>query len=285
MSEKLSAEETEETSGEVSLSWTGLTHPGRYRKNNEDAFLALTFNAEGLQYLGKTGTSSLDRGDFVFAVSDGMGGANAGEFASRIAVQKIAELLPKTFKLGAYGMQRGFTEILRELFQRIHKEMTEMSGYYEECHGMGTTLSLGWMSPGWMHFCHIGDSRIYYFPKDGGSRQLTEDHTHAGWLFRTGKINERQARTHVERNLLQQVLGGKCLKIDPQVGSINIEPGDRFAFCTDGVTDGLWDRRVEELVRNPPPRFADLLPANRLVQDALEESGRDNITAVVVEIQ
>lgn len=269
----------------LSLSWSGLTHPGRFRKNNEDAFRALTFNDQGLQYLGKTGVESMKRGDFVFAVSDGMGGANAGEFASQIAVQKISELLPKTFKLAVYGLQRGFSDILVELFQRIHKEMTEMSVVYEECRGMGATLSLGWFSPGWMHFCHIGDSRIYYLPKDGGRKQLTEDHTHVGWLFRSGKINEREARNHAERNMLQQVLGGKCLKIDPQIGSVGIEPGDRFVFCSDGVNDGIWDRRIEELVRNPPPRFVDLEPANRLVQDAMEESGRDNITALVVEVQ
>lgn len=269
---------------EMGLEWSGLTHPGRYRKNNEDAFLAVTFNAEGLQYLGKTGMAPMDRGDFVFAVSDGMGGANAGEFASRIAVQKIAELLPKTFKLGAFGMLRGQTDILHELFERIHQEMTKMSRSYEECSGMGATLSLGWMSPGWMHFCHIGDSRIYYLPKDGGYRQITEDHTHAGWLFRKGKINERQAKSHHERNILQQVLGGKSSTIDPQVGSVGIDPGDRFVFCSDGINDGVWDRRIEELIRNPPPRFKDLEPANRLVKDALEESGRDNLTAVVVDV-
>lgn len=269
---------------ELVVNWTGLTHPGRFRQNNEDAFLALTFNMEGLQYLGKSGAEKLDKGDFVFAVSDGMGGANAGEFASRIAVQKIAELLPKSFKLAAYGMQRGFSDILVELFQRIHKEMTQMSAYYEECRGMGATLSLGWISPGWLHFCHIGDSRIYYLPKDGGRKQITDDHTHAGWMYRSGKINEREARNHPERNILQQVLGGKCLKIEPQVGSVGIESGDRLVFCTDGIVDGVWDRRIEELLRNPPPRFKDLSPADRLVQDALEESGRDNLTAVVVEI-
>lgn len=281
----MSDETTEgSVSDSMSLSWTGVTDPGRFRPNNEDAFLALTFNVEGLQYLGSKGVASIDQGDFVFAVSDGMGGANAGEFASQIAVQKIAELLPKTFKLAAYGMPRGFSEILIELFQRIHKEMTTMSSHYEECRGMGATLSLGWISPGWFNFCHIGDSRIYYLPKEGGRRQLTDDHTHAGWLFRKGKINEREARMHGERNLLQQVLGGKCLKIDPQVGSVGIEVGDRFVFCSDGIVDGVWDRRIEELVREPPPRFAELDPAHRLMQDAKEESGRDNLTAVVVEI-
>ncbi|MDQ8205320.1 protein phosphatase 2C domain-containing protein [Pelagicoccus sp. SDUM812003] len=266
------------------LRWDGMTHPGRFRKNNEDAFLALTFDALQVRYLGKSGESATETGDFVFAVSDGMGGAKSGEFASRIAVQKITELLPKSFNLGALGVDRGFSDILVELFQRIHKEMTQMSAYYEECRGMGATLSLGWFSPGMMHFCHIGDSRIYYLPSVGGLKQITEDHTHVGWLQRSGQINEREARNHPERNQLQQVLGGKCRQIAPQVGSVVVEPGDRFLFCSDGVMDGVWDRRIEELLRQPPPRFAELRPAERLIKDSMEESGRDNITALVVEV-
>lgn len=277
--------EKSENESASTVHWSGVTHQGRFRKNNEDAFLALTFDAKEVRYLGKSGDSNLDRGDFVFAVSDGMGGANAGEFASRIAVQKIAELLPKSFNLGAIGVNRGFSEILIELFQRIHKEMTQMSIYYEECRGMGATLSLGWFSPGWMHFCHIGDSRIYYLPKEGKMKQLTEDHTHVGWLFRSGKINEREARTHPERNMLQQVLGGKCLQIAPQVGSVGVDPGDRFVFCSDGVNEGVWDRRIEELLRQPPRRFAEMEPAVRLIKDSMEEVSRDNLTAVVVEIR
>lgn len=276
--------EEEKSAPPLAVRWSGMTHPGRYRKSNEDAFLALTFDAREVRYLGKTGEAEVDGGDMVFAVSDGMGGANAGEFASRIAVQKITDLLPKSFKLGAIGVDRGFTDILNELFLRIHKEMTQMSAYYEECRGMGATLSLGWISPGWLHFCHIGDSRIYYLPKGGGLKQLTEDHSHVGWLKRSGKINEREARLHSDRHILQQVLGGKCDQINPQVGSVGFERGDRFVLCTDGVNDGVWDRRIEELVRQPPERFKELDPAHRLVKDSMEESGRDNLTALVVEI-
>lgn len=267
------------------LHWTGLTHPGRFRQNNEDAFIALSFDSRELRYLGKEGSSSMAVGDFVFAVSDGMGGANAGEFASRIAVQKIAQLLPRSFKLGAIGVDRGFSDILAELFQRIHKEMTQMSVYYEECRGMGATLSLCWFAPGWLHFCHIGDSRIYYLPAAGGLKRLTQDHTHVGAMYRAGKLNEREAKTHPQRSVLDQVLGGKCRQISPQYGRVGIDPGDRFVLCTDGVNDGVWDRRIEELMRTPPARFAPMNPALRLVTDALEESGRDNLTALVVEIR
>lgn len=280
----LSQKDAERLPKEIVLQWNGMTHPGRFRKNNEDAFLALSFDSREVRYLGKLGSSAMTVGDFVFAVSDGMGGANAGEFASRIAVQKIAELLPRSFKLGAMGVDRGFSDILAELFQRIHKEMTQMAAYYEECEGMGATLSLCWFAPGWLHFCHVGDSRIYYLPAEGGIRQLTEDHSHVGSLYRAGKLNEREAKQHPQRHVLDQVLGGKTRHVTPQYGKVNIEPGDRFLLCTDGVNDGVWDRRIDELLRQPPARFVQMNPALRLITDSLEESGRDNLTAVVVEV-
>lgn len=267
-----------------SIRWSGITDAGRFRKNNEDSFLGVHVDAREIHYLGKTGEASLNTGDFVFAVSDGMGGANAGEFASRIAVQKIAELMPKSFRLGAMGVDRGFSDLLNEIFISIHKEITSMSFHYEECRGMGATLSLGWFSPGWMHFCHIGDSRIYYLPKNGKMKQLTEDHTHVGWLLRRGEINEREARSHPKRNELQQVLGGRCRQILPQIGAVGVEIGDRFIFCSDGITDGVWDHRIEELVTEPLPKYVEMNPAERLVQFAMDELSKDNVTAVVVEV-
>src|SRR5688500_316279 len=104
------------------LRWSGMTHRGHVRQNNEDAFLALTFDASGLRYLGKVGEAEMNGSDFVFAVSDGMGGANSGEFASRIAVEKITQLLPRAFRLGAEGIAVGHVDILDELFRRIHTE-------------------------------------------------------------------------------------------------------------------------------------------------------------------
>jgi PPM family protein phosphatase len=262
------------------FTWSGLTHRGKVRKNNEDAFLALTFNAEGLRLLGKTGSASMDEGDFVFAVSDGMGGANAGEFASRIAVDRITRLLPKTFRMAASQFTSGIGDVLLEVFHHVHSEMAKMS-VYPECAGMGATLSLAVFSPGWMHFAHIGDSRIYWLPKDGTLRQVTEDHSYVGWLRRQGKLNEREARTHPRRNVLNQALGANHMMIDPQIGAVAFRAGDRFLLCTDGVTDGLWDERLAEYLTAPPSKA--IPRAERIVEMAVSESGRDNCTAVVVE--
>ena len=104
---------------------------------------------------------------------------------------------------------------------------------------MGATLSLGWFVPGWMYFAHIGDSRIYYLPAEGGMTQVTHDDSHVGWLRRKGEINERQQRTHPQKNMLSKALGAKCREADPQVGAVSCQPGDRFLFCSDGLNDGV----------------------------------------------
>src|SRR5688572_21423165 len=264
--------------------WSGLTHIGRVRKNNEDAFLALAVDGREVRYLGKTGHATLGTSDFVFAVSDGMGGAKSGEFASRIAVDRITRLFPKAFRLAATGMGAGFTDILTELVASIHNDLMKLSYSYEECAGMGATLSLGWLTPQWMYFAHLGDSRIYYLPHAGPMVQVTHDHSHVGWLRRQGKINEREARTHPRRNALQQGLGAGHQFIDPHIGAVGHRIGDRFLICSDGLIDGMWDRQLEETLRTLAREGDSRSVAQRLVEDAVQNSGRDNTTAVVVEL-
>jgi serine/threonine protein phosphatase PrpC len=265
------------------LRWSGFTHVGRVRKNNEDALLALTFDGHETRFLHKVGEAPAAHTDFIFAVCDGLGGAKAGEFASRITVEQICRLLPRSFKLSAAGFAASYADLLPELFNSIHRELVTLSRGYEECRDMGTTLSLCWFTPGRLFFCHVGDSRIYYLPQTGGIQQLTHDHTHVGWLRRQGKLTEREARTHPSRNALHQALGAGHQFVDPQVGSVIYEAGDRFVLCTDGLTDGLWDYNLEELLRAPSPAEAARPPAQRLIEASLERSGRDNTTAIVVE--
>lgn len=262
------------------LQWSGLTHIGKVRKNNEDAFISLCFDGHETRFLGKNGESAMDKADFVFAVSDGMGGAQSGEFASRITVEKISEWLPKSFKVSAIGVAVNHAEVLQEVFHSIHNEINRLGSCYEECRDMGTTLSLCWFTPDRVYFGHIGDSRIYHLPRAGGLHQLTHDHSHVGWLRRQGKINEREARHHPMKNVLNQALGTGRQIIDPQTGAVVYEPGDRFLICSDGLIDGLWDRHIDAFLREPAPGKT---PAEYLIAEALERSGRDNLTAVVIE--
>lgn len=266
------------------LHWSGTTHRGKVRANNEDTFLALSFDGHEVRYLGKTGDAGLDAGDFVFAVSDGMGGAHSGEFASRIAIDKITRLLPRAYRLSAAGMNAGFNDVLEELFDAIHEELLRLGRSYAECSGMGATLTLAWLTPQWLYFAHIGDTRLYYLPREGGIRQLSHDHSYVGWMRREGRINEREARDHPQKSSLQQALGAGNQFIDPQIGALAHRPGDRFLLCSDGVIDGLWDHRLDDIIRTPSPANVHQPAAFRLVEEALENSGRDNLTAIVIEV-
>jgi len=267
------------------LRWSGQTDRGKVRHNNEDTFLARQFDAREIHHLGKTGEGITENADFVFAVSDGMGGAKAGELASRITIDKITHLLPRSFRQAAMGLEAGFEDVLTELFDEIHRALTFVGSSYEETRGMQATLTMAWFTPGWMYFGHIGDSRLYYLPaRGGGIKQLSHDDTHVGWLFRGGQINEREARHHPRRTALQKALGAGNQFVEPQIGAVAYEAGDLFLLCTDGLVEGLYDSQLAELLRSPTPAEATVDPAQRLVESSLEKSGRDNTTALVIEV-
>ena len=264
------------------IRWSGHSDRGKVRPDNEDSYIALQFDAREVQRLGKIGESHTGDHHFVFAVSDGMGGASAGEFASRVTVDKILHLLPRSFRQDVTGIEAGFLEVLGELFGEIDFALKRLSGSYpEECLGMGATLSLCWLTAEWLYFAHIGDSRIYYLERATGSlRQISHDDTHIGWLRRNGKITEREARHHPGRAALQKALGADYQFVDPQLGSVYLQPGDQFLLCSDGLTEGLYDSQIAEKLLAPSTQPT----AQHLVRSSLESGGGDNITALVIEM-
>jgi protein phosphatase len=267
------------------LQWSARTDRGNVRPNNEDAFVGLQFDACEVHHLGTSGEGATGHLDFAFAVSDGMGGAMAGEHASRIAVQKITSLLPRAYRQTATGLDAGFADVLEELFAQIHGALSHLGKSYAECSGMEATLTLCWFTPGRMYFGHIGDSRVYYLPAlKGPLKQLSHDDTHVGWLSRNGKLNERQARGHPRRKVLQKALGGNNQFVTPQVGAVAYETGDVFLLCTDGLVEGLYDGHIEEVLRSPESNAPGANLAGRLVEESLDRDGRDNTTALVIRV-
>lgn len=263
------------------LSWTGCTEQGPIRPNNEDSFLGLSIDAREVRHLGKNGSGSTAANDLLFAVSDGMGGAKAGEFASRIATEKITRMFPPLVSRRLSGTPIGFTAAYSRLFAEIHKALQYLGESYEECRGMGATLSICWFSGDNMHFAHIGDTRIYHLPAGGGIVQLTNDDTHVAWLQRTGQISEREAKMHPAKNRLQKALGAGNQFVEPQVGEISCQPGDRFLICSDGVTDALYNSAIREVLDECPKGAS---PAAHLVQEAVSRSGKDNSTAMIIKV-
>jgi protein phosphatase len=234
--------------------------------------------------LGKFGQAPSRNMDFAFAVSDGMGGARAGEYASRITTEKLALLLPRSFRQSAAGLEAGFTEVLEEMFEQIHRALALLGRSYQECAGMEATLSLCWFTPQWLYFGHIGDSRVYYLPaRLNEIKQLSHDDTHVGWLLRQGQINEREARAHPRRHVLQKALGGANQFVDPQAGAVAYQAGDIFLLCTDGLVEGLHDQHLAEVMRAPASAGEEESVARRLVEASLAQGARDNVTALVIE--
>jgi serine/threonine protein phosphatase PrpC len=268
------------------LRWFGLSDRGRVRAQNEDAFLGMLFDAQEAHLLGKVGGAELGAHEFVFAVSDGIGGAAAGEFASKITVEKIKKLLPQAFQKTSAGLEAGASGVLVELYTQIHASLSYLGRSYEECREMGATLSLCWFTPDWLFFGHIGDSRIYHLAAEGGLRQLSHDDTYVGWMFRNGQLNEREARSHPRKNILQRALGAGHQFVEPQMGGLRLKKGDAILLCSDGIVDGMFDAQIEEMLRASTAAQSmndeESNPAESLVRTAVEQSGRDNTTAVVV---
>ncbi|MCP4846985.1 MAG: serine/threonine-protein phosphatase [Verrucomicrobiaceae bacterium] len=267
-----------EESLQIRINWSCRTDVGRFRRSNEDAFVALSLNSEGAPVLGSSGSESVSKCDFIFAVSDGMGGARSGDFASRIAVEKITSLLPGYFRSGV-GADSGERQVMNELFEIIHADIGMLGRAYPECRGMGATLSLCWVMPGRLLVAHVGDSRVYRWRNGNknGLEQLTEDDTRVAGLQRAGKISEYEARNHPARNMLSKALGAGNQYVRPQVETVDLERGDRFLICSDGVTDGIWDSGISRLL-------GDGSNAEEIVELAVQESGRDNATAIVVDV-
>jgi serine/threonine protein phosphatase PrpC len=277
----------------IDLRWSAMTHPGTHRTNNEDRFLAMLVDQRGVRYLGKDGQANTRDTDVIFAVADGMGGERSGELAGKIALDNITKTMPRAYMLSHQHLIESAPAILKGLIAAIHAELVTLGQWDSQCTNMGATLTLAWIHRSSVMFAHVGDTRLYHFravpdPEHVGQSklemtQLTEDHTYVGWLRRSGKLNEREARFHPRKNVLSKALGAGNQFVEPQCGSFELRVGEKIVLCTDGISDGLWDRAVSDLVLYPESSIADLTPAQRLVLSAVAESGRDNATAMVIE--
>ena len=274
----------------VKLRWSACSDPGTFRSNNEDRFLGVISNRHGIRYLGKVGSASTADGDTVFAVADGMGGERSGELAGKIATDELTRMLPKAQALNNRILAETYPQILKDLFQSIHRELDRI-GFDVHCRNMGSTFTVVWIHGRLVMYAHIGDTRLYRLVRAEGEStyplkmtQISEDHTFVGWLRRTGQINERQARFHPRKNVLSRALGASHQFVEPQIGSFTLSPGERLLLCTDGVIEGLWDHAIRDLVCDMTRLDDPISAAERLVRTAVSESGRDNSTAIIVEL-
>lgn len=260
------------------LHWAALTHSGSRKPRNDDSWLAFSSSPAGAAHLPDTGSHSLEEHDLVFAISDGMGGGNAGDLASSLLLQKMSEIIPETFKIAASGFHSDCLDHLSDAVRSVHQHINEAA--CDQNHGMAATLALAWFTPENLYLANAGDSRIY-ISRGGNLEQLTRDHTAAWGQWKRGEISEIQYRSHPRRSALYEVVGGCHPSVHPHFATVPYQPGDRFLICSDGLIDGVWERHISNaLAEKPDP--ADT--ATTLMKRSLDNSGIDDTTLIVIHV-
>ena len=261
------------------LQWAAHTHSGSRKPRNDDSLIAFASGPAGAETLGEAGSRSLGRHDLVFAVSDGMGGGNAGDLASALLLQRMTEIIPETFKIAASGFFPDCLEHLADAIRSVHEHINEAAAC-DHTRGMAATLALAWFTPDNLYLANAGDSRIY-LSRGGKLTQLTRDHTVAWGQWKRGEISEIEYRCHPRRSALYEVIGGGHLNVCPHFAAVPYQAADRFLICSDGLIDGVWERHIcNALAASAAP--AETL--RTLLKRSIDNSGIDDTTLIVIHV-
>ena len=239
--------------------------------------MAYKYLASGKSDKGKVRSSNQDSGyagNNLFVVADGMGGHAGGDIASALATQSVAkvdDVYPSKVKAVA-----ALSSVMTEANQQLIDTVTSFN-YLD---GMGTTMDALIFSGNTASIVHIGDSRVYWL-RDGVMSQVTKDHTFVQKLIDAGRLTPEEALYHPRRNVLMKVLGDNSQQPEFDVHHIEIQPGDRFLLCSDGLCGVVPEPILEENMK-----IASLDEAtDLLVAEAKEYGAPDNVTVIMVEVR
>jgi PPM family protein phosphatase len=227
-----------------------VTDPGRKRRRNEDAYVVEPP---------------------LFAIADGMGGAQAGEIASRLATAALRE---------GGGVETWGEQRIVDLIQEANRRVYDRSSTDPNTSGMGTTITVALVEDGSVAFGHVGDSRAYLI-RDASMEQLTEDHSLVNELLKTGRLSREEAEVHPQRSVITRALGTDP-DVDVDTFSVPARTGDLFLLCSDGLTDMVSEHSILSVVERNRNDIEAALRA--LVKAANRGGGQDNITVVAFEI-
>lgn len=263
----------------VTLQWAGFTHSGSRKPRNDDSLIAFASSPGGAEILPASGSRSIDLQDLVFAISDGMGGGNAGDLASSLILQRMTEIIPETFKIAASGFHPDCLGHLGDAIRSVHDHINA-AAVTDHTRGMAATLALAWFTPENLYLANVGDTRIY-LSRNLDLQQLSRDHTNAWSQWKRGEIKEIQYRNHPRRSALFEVVGGGHPQVCPHFAAVPYLPGDRFLICSDGLIDGLWERHIANALAQPPTPDTS---ARVLLDRAIENAGVDDTTLFVIDV-
>lgn len=234
-----------------------LTDIGRRRKSNQDYIY--------------TSDTQIGRLPNLYLVADGMGGHNAGDYASRFTVDQLKELI-------AGSEQEVAPAVFDEALHIVNLKLRRIASSDEKYYGMGTTLVGATIIGDTLYAANIGDSRLYIL--NDRMNQITIDHSLVEEMVLSGTLDQRKARNHPDRNIITRAIGAEdWLEVDFFTEKIN--RGDMVLMCTDGLTNMLEDGEIESVLRGEGT-LAD--KCGRLVEWANERGGRDNISVVIIAV-
>ncbi|MCI6811408.1 MAG: Stp1/IreP family PP2C-type Ser/Thr phosphatase [Lachnospiraceae bacterium] len=232
-----------------------ITDIGRKRKLNQDYVFIADLPVGKLPNL--------------YLVADGMGGHNAGGFASRYAVETIVEQINRSQEEGAFSL---LYEAIEEANFQVRRKALED----ESMSGMGTTLVAATIEGDRLQVANVGDSRLYLVGDT--IRQITTDHSLVEEMVRMGGINREQARNHPDKNIITRAIGAGE-EINPDFFEVRLSKNDRIFMCTDGVSNMLTDEEIFRILQEPGGEEEQV---RRIVQAANEQGGRDNMGVILI---
>ncbi len=261
--------------------WSCLTHSGSRKPRNDDSLIAFASGPNGAEIFPPHGTHPLTSHDLVFAVSDGMGGGNAGDIASSTILEQMAQIIPETFKAAAAGFFPDSLSHLSDAIRSVNEKINAAAHDSADQSGMAATLALAWFTPENLYLANVGDTRIYR-SRDGLLEQLTRDHTYAWGQWKRGEISEIQYRAHPRRAALYEVVGGGHARLNPHFAAIAYQPGDRFLICSDGLIDGLSERQLSQALASATEDPQET--TTTLLKRAIDNSGIDDTSLIVITV-
>jgi protein phosphatase len=230
------------------VEFADITNTGRVRRNNEDSYIVEPP---------------------LFVLADGMGGAQAGEVASRLTIEAFAPF-PAT---------GGPEDRLRGAISEANRRVVERGRNDPKTAGMGSTVTAALVDGEFVAFGHVGDSRAYLLRR-GRFDQISRDHSLVGELVRQGRITVEEAGSHPQRSVITRALGATD-EVDVDTWRIEAEDGDLYLLCSDGLTDMIDDATIAATVKQDLPLEAIL---DQLVKQALDAGGDDNVTVVAFRV-
>lgn len=274
---------------ETRIKLTAATNVGLVRKNNEDNFIVnkdltksdwLVSQTEEELCLGKYGA--------LLVVADGMGGANAGEVASAIAIETIQngfsiEKLDKLFESQNKPSENEIRDFLKSLIKKADLNILNKSKQDECTEGMGTTIVLAWLLENKAYIAWCGDSRCYVFNAESGICRLSKDHSYVQELIDQGKLDEEGAFDHPYGNIITRCLGDPNQRANPDFRSYRMRNGDIFLLCSDGLCGLCRDEDIIYLMSNFKDNVTEC--KDRLIDAALFSGGYDNVTVALCKVQ